>query len=242
MISIFLALAGLAALVVAALLLRRTGSGYRVGRLLATAPDVPLSELVVANPEASTPRFVRTHGRISSDEEFPDEANRPLVYRRRRLERRDGNGIWHVLDEQRLAVPFGIEERGAFLAVDVEALGDGLIVIPRESRGTAGDLPADVAASLPDVLDPTTPVRLRIDQLSAVEHATVAGVVAQLHDGTLHLTAGMNRPLILSSVEPDAAMRLLAAGRRGSVRAAAALLVIGLGLLAVSIAAFLLGT
>ena len=55
--------------------------------------------------------------------------------------------------------------------------------------------------------------------------------------GTLHLTAGMGRPLILSSVEPEAAMRLLAAGRRRSVVAAAALLVVGLGLLATALVA-----
>jgi hypothetical protein len=241
MIPTLLAIAGLVALAGAALLLRRTGSAYRVARVLAAAPDVPLSELVAAAPGAPT-RYVRTHGRISSDEEFPDEADRPLVFRRRRLERGDGRGSWQVLDEQRLAVPFGIEERGAFLAVDVDALGDGLIVIPRESSGRAAELPPDVAAGLPDQLSPSTPVRLRIDQLSSVEHATVAGVIARSSAGTLQITSGLGRPLILSSVEPDAAMRLLAAGRRGSVLAAAALLVIGLGLVAAAIVALLLRT
>jgi hypothetical protein len=240
MIPTAIAIAGLAALATAALLLRRTGSGYRVARLLAAAPNVPLSELVATHSPGSPTRYVRTHGRISSEEEFPDDANRPLVFRRRRLERGDGRGNWLVLDEQRVAVPFGIEERGAFLAVDVDALGDGLIVIPRESRGTAAELPPDVAAGLPEPLPPSTPVRLRIDQLSAVEHATVAGVVAPSDAGTLHITAGMGRPLILSSVERDAAMRLLAAGRRGSVVAAAVLLVIGLGLLAAAVVALLL--
>lgn len=240
MIPTALAIAGLIALTVAALLLRRTGNAYRVARVLAAAPDVPLSELVAAVPDAPT-RYVRTHGRISSDEEFPDDANRPLVFQRRRLERGDGRGNWRVLDEQRIAVPFGVEERGAFLAVDVDAIGDGLIVIPRESTGTAAELPPDVAADLPDQLPPSTPIRLRIDQLSAVEHATVAGVIARSPAGSLQITAGMGRPLILSSVEPDATMRLLAAGRRRSVVAAAALLVMGLGLLAAALVALLLG-
>lgn len=240
MIPTALAMSGLLALGAAALLLRRTGSAYRIARVLAAAPDVPLSDLVAAAASAPPGRYVRTHGRISSDEEFPDEAQRPLVFRRRRLERGDGRGNWRVLDEERLAVPFGIEERGAFLAVDVDALGDGLIVIPRESSGTAAELPPDVAGGLPEQLPPSTPVRLRIDQLSAVEHATVAGVIARSTAGTLQITAGMGRPLILSSVEPDAAMRLLAAGRRGSVLAATALLVAGLGLLAAAIVALLL--
>jgi hypothetical protein len=239
--ALALALAGLMAIAVAALLLRRTGSAYRIARLLATAHDLPLSELVAAATPASNPGYVRTHGRISSDEQFPDEAQRPLVYQRRRLERADGRGGWQVLDEQRLAVPFGIEERGAFLAVDVDALGEGLIVIPREATGTAADLAPDLAAGLPEPLPSSTLVRLRIDQLSAVEHATVVGVVARSPAGTLHMTAGVGRPLILSSVEPDAAMRLLATGRRGSVVSAAALLVFGLGLLAAALVALLLG-
>jgi hypothetical protein len=236
-----LALAGLIGIAGAGILLRRTGKGYRIARLLAAAPDMSLTEVVATSAASNDLAYVRTHGRISSDEEFPDEANRPLVCRRRRLERQDGRGGWQVLDEQRIAVPFGIEERGAFLAVDVDALGDGLIVIPREAIGTADQLPADVAASLPEPLAPSTQMRLRIDQLSAVEHATVVGVVTRSAAGAVHITAGMGRPLILSSVEPDAAMRLLAAARRGSVIAAAGLLVLGLGMLAAALVALLLG-
>jgi hypothetical protein len=234
------AAAGAALLLTAALLLRRLGTAYRVARLLAAAPAVPLPELVAGTAPAG--RYVRTHGRISSDEEFPDEADRPLVFRRRRLERGDGRGSWTVLDEQRLAVPFGIEERGAFLAVDIDALGDGLVVIPREATGTAVDLPPDVVAGLAAPLPPETPVRLRIDQLSAVEHATVVGIVASSPAGTRQLTAGMGRPLILSTVEPAAAMRLLAAGRRRSVVVIWVFVVAGLGLLAAAIVAVLLGT
>ena len=83
-------------------------------------------------------------------------------------------------------------------------------------------------------------MRVRIDQISAVEHATVAGVVVARENGTARLTAGLGRPLILTTVEPDAAMRLLAAGGRRRVIAAGACLVVGLGFLAVAVVAALL--
>ena len=101
-------------------------------------------------------------------------------------------------------------------------------------------MPPELAADAGGPLPPETPVRVRIDQISAVEHATVAGVVVAGEDGTPRLTAGLGRPLILTTVEPAAAMRLLAAGSRRRVQAAGALLVVGLGFLATALVAALL--
>jgi hypothetical protein len=222
-------------------LLRSTGPAWRVARLLGAAPEVPLPEVVAAARDGAPPRYVRTHGRISSTEEFPDETQRPLVFRRTRLERGDGTDRgWHTLNERRLAVEFGIEERGTYLEIDADALGDGLVVMPREAKGIASEMPAELAADAGEPLPPETPVRVRIDQISAVEHATVAGVVVARADGTPRLTAGLGRPLILTTVEPAAAMRLLASGGRRRVLTAGALLVIGLGCLATALVAALL--
>ena len=93
------------------------------------------SQLAALDGEPTPPRrYVRTQGRISSEDEFPDENDRPLVFRRQRLQRRDGRA-WATLDDDRVAVPFGIEDRQAFLAIDVDSLGDGLVVVPREAVG-----------------------------------------------------------------------------------------------------------
>ena len=239
MIAPLLAVAGLAALLAGAYLLRRVGLGYRIGRLLAASPEATLEE-AVALARGGGVRYVRLRGRISSEEEFPDEQQRPLVYRRRRLQRGDGRGGWLDLTDERLAVPFGIEDRQTLVAIDVEALGDGLVVVPRESVGVAADLPqAEVPSSV--ILDPATPVRLRIDQVSSVEHATAAGVPRLGDDGQPILSAGLGRPLILSTLDTNATMRILAAGRRGSVLLATILLVGGLGCLAMAVAAFVLG-
>ena len=240
---------GVAVAGIAALLLRSVGSPYRIGRTLSAAPELPLAEVVsMAHAAASTTaavdstasaggsaRYVRTRGRISSEEEFPDENDRPLVYRRQRLQRREGRG-WTTLDDDRIAVPFGVEDRQTYLAVDIGSLGDGLVVVPRESVGVASDLPPEM---LPDgVLLPSgAPVRIRIDQLSAIEQATVAGVPMLGPTGEPTLTAGAGRPLIVTSLAPDEAMRILASERRGTVRSVAALLVIGLGCIAAGLVA-----
>ena len=139
---------GAATVAAGGLLLTRGGPGYRVGRLLSVAPELTLDE-VAAAAQAGERRYVRTRGRVSSDEEFPDENDRPLVYRRQRLQRQDDRGRWSDVDDDRVAVPFGLEERGSYVALDVDALGEGLVVVPRVADGTAAELPADFAARLP---------------------------------------------------------------------------------------------
>ena len=222
-------LTGLAALLGGALVLRSFGPGYRIGRLLASAPTVTIEEaetIAAANRAA----YVRVDGRLDSADDFSDEHDRPLVFRRQRLEAQL-NGRWTRLAEERQAVPFEIRAGLGVLAIDVDQLDTGLVVLPRESLGTAADAPGRV----PDDLPPTTPVRLRIDQLSSVEHVTVLGVPRRRSDGTTMLTAGLGRPLILSSLEHVEAMQLLAGGRRGRPLAALLLLAGGLALLALGL-------
>jgi hypothetical protein len=243
MIGPLLLVVGVVLVVVAGLLLRSVGQAYRIGRTLSAAPELPLAEVVElaraagAASGAGAPRYIRTHGRISSEEEFPDENDRPLVYRRQRLQRRDGRS-WTTIDDDRVAVPFGLEDRATYLAIDIDSLGDGLVVVPRESVGVASDVPPTL---MPDdvALSPDVPVRIRIDQLSAIEQATVAGVPVLGPTGEPTLAAGAGRPLIVTSLAPDEAMRVLGSERRGTVQTTAALLVIGLGCLAAGVVAAL---
>jgi hypothetical protein len=238
-IGLALMIAGTVAFVVGVVLLNRGGPGYRVGRILSVAPELTLDEAAAA-ARVGEQRYVRVHGRVSSDEEFPDEHDRPLVFRRQRLQARTGGTAWRDADDDRVAVPFGLEERGSFLAIDVDALGEGLVVVPRVAEGTAAELPAPWAERLPGLAG-ATPVRLRVDQLSAVEQATAAGVPVLGASGAPMLTAGDGRPLIVTPLEPAAAMRVLASERRGAVRLAAALLVAGLAMVAVGVVSFLAG-
>jgi hypothetical protein len=237
--AVFLVLVGLGLLVAGIMTLRVMGSGYRIGRTLAAAMELPLPKVLADVGAGRSSGYLRTSGRIASEEEFPDETDRPLVFRRRRLQARSGRS-WTTLEDDRTAVPFGIEERGAYLAVDIDALGDGLVVVPREAVGAASDLPDGTLAE-GTTLPPTTPVRLRIDQLSAVERATVAGVVTPGPDGEPHITAGAGRPLIVTSLEPGEAMRVLAAEHRRGVVLATVLLVAGLATVVAGVVALLVG-
>ncbi|HEY7702868.1 MAG TPA: hypothetical protein VIB02_11190 [Candidatus Limnocylindrales bacterium] len=221
---------GLVALAVGVALLRSFGAGFRVGRILAVAPVVSVAE--ARSMADGPPRFVAIQGRIDATDEFEDDAHRPLVLRRVRFQLR-GRGGWNTIDEQRQVVDFEVREGLDAIGIDHAALGDGLVVIPRESTGTAADAMERVPADTP----PTTPLRLRIEQVSSVEHALVAGVPrTDPATGAVVMTAGLGRPLILTTLERDEAMRVLAgdAPRRplyATIAFVAGLVSLGLGLL-----------
>jgi len=210
---------GLALLVVAGLVLRSFGPRLRVGRLLATTPRVTVAEARVL-AEAGTRRYVRVDGRIDSDEEFEDRDHRPLVLRRTRVEARERGG-WRSLEDGRELVPFELHEGVDAIAIDAARLDTGLVVVPRESTGTAAEL-GERGSTLP----PETPVRVVIEQLSSVEHATALGMPVS-GDGAVRLTAGLGRPLVVTTLERDEAMRVLAAGRTWAPRAALLLIAAG---------------
>jgi hypothetical protein len=196
---------GLLALATGVAILRSFGPSYRVARLLAVAPLVPVGE--ARELAAGPPRFVAVRGRVDAEDDFEGDAHRPLVLRRIRFQLRDRGG-WRTIDEQREAVDFEIREGLDAIGVDQAALDVGLVVLPRESVGTAGDAPERVPSGTP----PDAPLRLRIEQISSVEHATVAGVPGtDPATGSVRMTAGLGRPLILTTLERDEAMRLLAA-------------------------------
>lgn len=231
-------LIGLACGVVGGLLLRRGGEGWRVGRLLAVAPQRSLDEAIALAD--SDPSYIRIHGRVDSDEEFPGDEDRPLVFRRRRLQRRGPSG-WQTFDEERLAVPFALSDRGASVAIDVDALGDGLVVVPRLADGVAADLTAEAATGPLPEMAPDVPVRLRIEQVSSVDHATAGGVPRRQPDGSVFLGPGLRAPLIVTTLDPDEAMRLLASERRSSLLLAAVLLAVAVVAVLVGAVLLLLG-
>ncbi|HEV7605236.1 MAG TPA: hypothetical protein VGO15_09740 [Candidatus Limnocylindrales bacterium] len=221
--------AGIAAFIAGALVLRTYGSNLRVGRLLATTPTVTVAEARVLAVDGR-PRYVKVSGRIDAEDEFEDDAHRPLVFRRTRLQVRLDRG-WVSFEDRRERVRFDVREGLDSIAVDDAALDTGLVVIPRESVGTA----ADVADRVPPGTAPDAVVRLRIDQVSSIEHAIVLGVPGLGDDGQPRLTAGLGRPLVLTTLETDEAMRVLADGRPRRTVVAVACLAGGLALVVVAV-------
>ena len=226
--------AGLVALAAGAVVLRSFGPRYRIGRLLATAPRVTVAEAVqLADTD---PRYVAVQGRIDAEAPFEDDAHRPLVYRRTRLERRNGSADWTAFDDRREAVAFVVREGLDEIAIDTDALDSGLIVVRREAVGSAAEVP-DHAGDLP----PDTPVRLRIEQVSAVEHAIAVGVPRRDAGGEVRMTEGLGRPLIMTTLETPEAMRILADGKTARPLLAAICLAAGLVLVSIGFAATIIG-
>ena len=226
---------GVAALGAGALVLRTFGARYRIGRLLAATPSVSVAE---ARELAAGPaRYVAIRGRIDSEADFEDDAHRPLVLRRARIQLRRGSG-WVTVDEHTTAVDFELRDGLEAIAIDHAALDAGLVVVPRESVGRAADAPDRVPAETP----PDAPMRLLVEQVSSVEHAVVIGVpVAGIAGGPVRMTAGLGRPLILTTLETPEAMRILAAGAPRRPLIAAVTLAVGLVSLTIGVLWAVLG-
>jgi hypothetical protein len=204
-IPILLIVGGMLAVAAAWWLLRGMGPGARIGRITLASEG--------------SPRYVGVMGRVDAGEVLEDADQRPLVLRRQRLELQVGRR-WTAFEDVREVVPFEISEGLDRIAVDGDALDDGLVVVTRESVGIAGDL----GDRVPDGTDPATPARLRMDLLSSVDHALVLGVPTVDPDRGPILRPGLNRPLILTNLEAREAMRLLGEGKRGTTRTISLLL------------------
>ncbi len=236
MTPLILIVFGIVAIALGYAILRSFGPRFRVGRLLASTPLVSVAE--ARDLADGPPRYVAVRGRIDADAEFEDDAHRPLVLRRARIQLRRSGTTWVTVDEHREVVDFEIRDGLDAIAVDHAALDAGLVVMPRESIGVAGDaldrVPADTLG--------TTPMRLLVEQVSSVEHATVLGVptrgptIAQVR-----LTAGLGRPLVLSTLESAEAMRVLAQAAPRRPLMAAVAFAIGFASLSIGVVWAVLG-
>lgn len=218
--ALLLVLVGLVALGAALAVVRSLGPRQRVARLLAAAPQVTIAE-AAALAAAGRAVYIRLAGRIDSEAEFEDADHRPLVFRRTRVQvLRDGR--WTDVDVAVEVVPFELREGLDGIAIDGASIDDGLVVVPRESAGTVGDLGDRIADDIPDHL----PARVVVEHVSSVEHAIALGVPTAGGDGRPRLGPGLGRPLILSTLEPDEAMRLVAGRSATRSRLTAVLLLV----------------
>jgi hypothetical protein len=233
--------AGLIMLAVGVGLLRSFGPRYRVGRVLASATQVPIGD-AVRLAQAGERRLVRVDGRIDSDQDFEDFDHRPLVLRRTRFESRPAGptGRWSTFDLQTEAVPFQLNEGLDSIGVDRAALAEGLVVVPRQTAGLVGELGDRAPVDRPDIR-PDASARVTVEQVSSVEHAIVVGVPAVGADGEATMTAGLGRPLILTTLELPEAMRILTGGNRLRSSLTAGALVLGAAIVVLGLAWWALG-
>ncbi len=218
---LLLSTVGFVALVVATTILRSFGPRYRIGRLLAVAPHVSVAE-ARALAEQGTQRYVRINGRIDSEDDWEDDDHRPLVLRRTAYAWRAKAGArWRAFDAKLEVVPFVVREGLDEIAVDAAQIAEGLVTVPRQRVGTAADLEAMTAAGI----DPAAEARMEIGYVSTVDHAAVLGVPQRGKDGQLVIAPGLGRPLIISILEDEEAMRVLTGGATNRSRIAVAALI-----------------
>jgi hypothetical protein len=232
--ALVILIAGFVALAGAAAIAGSLGPRQRVGRLLTAAPRVTVAE-AIEFARAGRSVYVRIQGRIDSEAEFEDADHRPLVLRRTRIQVLDEGG-WRDVEVAREVVPFEIREGLDGIAIDGESVADGLVVMPRESVGVVGDL----GDRVPDELADDLPARIVVELVSSVEHAIALGVPALDPAGRPRLVPGRGRPLILSTLEPAEAIRIIGGDTAGRTRLAAALVVLAGLLLVMGLALFLL--
>ena len=129
-------------------------------------------------------------------------------------------------------MPFEVREGLDGIAIDADALDDGLVVMPRESVGTAADVPDRV------------PDGTAAGDLGPAAHR--AGLLGRARDrdgrpagrgrtGSPRMAAGLGRPLVLTTLAPDEAMRVLAGDRSRRALAAAVALAAGFVLITVGV-------
>src|SRR5262245_45462372 len=123
-IPLVLLAVGLVSLIAGMVILRSFGPSYRVGRLAATRPAARVADAVAA--AGAAPRYLRISGRIDAEDEFEDDAHRPLVLRRTRLELKDGRG-WTAFEDRRERVPFEVRDGLDAIVIDDAALDAGLV-------------------------------------------------------------------------------------------------------------------
>jgi hypothetical protein len=232
--ALVILIAGFVALAGAAAIAGSLGPRQRVGRLLTAAPRVTVAEAIEL-ARAGRSVYIRIEGRIDSEAEFEDADHRPLVLRRTRIQVLDEGG-WRDVEVAREVVPFEIREGLDGIAIDGESVADGLIVMPRESVGVVGDL----GDRVPDELADDLPARVVVELVSSVEHAIALGVPVLDPAGRPRLGPGRGRPLILSTLEPAEAIRIIGGRSAGRGRLAAALVVVAGLLLGLGLALFLL--
>ena len=209
MIPLSLVLVGGLVLAAGWLLMRRLGPGGRIGRILAVTPVVPVAEareLAGAGPG----RYVGVLGRIDAEEPFEDDAHRPLVLRRTRLELQRGSR-WEAFEDDRQVVPFEISEGLDRIAVDGAALDTASSSSQRESRGPR---PTSPTAS-PRTSPATRPPACASSSCRRRPRPRVLGVPCSTPPAGRCCGPAWGGRCRVHDLERDEAMRLLAEGHRG---------------------------
>lgn len=213
--------------------LRWLGADPRTGRRLAGARQIGVGDLL--DLESSPPRAVRVAGRIRClDPLVTDEGERLVAYHRD-VEVRLPNGRWRTIERLRETRSFELWDHAGSLTLDPAQAAEPLIAIPQVWNGSPTELEephASAVARLAAEGSPPTAARATTRTISIVDRLLVLARAAVHAAGEVALEPPAGG-FVISSLELDAAMRLL--GGRHRRQLAFAIAAVGGGVAVVAI-------
>ena len=215
------------------------GARPGLGRRLAGARGISVGE--VSRLRAAPSRAVRVAGRVRCTDPLLAPDGERLVAFHRDVEVQSSNGHWRTIERLRETRSFELWDHAGSLAVDPAQAAEPLISIPLVWEGRPEELSAEHASGLARIAaeeGPPVAARAVTRTISEVDRLLV---LAEVHmDG--RSAARLDPPrggFVISSLELDAAMRLLGGPHRRQLPVAIGVLAFGGLLLVVGVLASL---
>ena len=227
---------GIGAVASGAWLIRSSGANPRLGRRLASAPPFALPELAELAVADRLPRGpVRVNGRVRCADPIRSDDGDRVAARHRDVEVRLPDGRWRVIERLREARLIDLWERTSSVGIDLSLAAEPLVTFPLVWSGSPDELgPAFQGAIERVALDGSRPTAARSTtrEVTLVDPLTVLAVPTRAPDGRLRLVPP-DGGFLVTAVELETAMRLLAGPHRSRMLTGYAVGLLGLALLGV---------
>jgi hypothetical protein len=226
--------------------IRVAGGRPRLGRRLAGAQEVRVGKLLDINVARGLPsRPVRVVGRIRCGDPIVTPQGDRLVAFHRDVEIELPGSRWQSIERLRETRSFELWDHDGWLTLDPADAAEPLVVIPHVWEGSAAELDSSFQPSVARLATGNAALqraRSVTRMLSVVDRLLVLAEVRGIEEGGTELVPPRGG-YVISSLDLDAAMRILGGGRPrlllagmagltlGAVLAAAGLLMAALSLL-----------
>ena len=239
-VTVFLTVlvAGAMLLVVGVVTIRRSGARVATGRRFGGARAVSIAELQdLAAADRLPNRPVRIAGRVRCTDPLQEPGGDRVVALHRDVEVQLQDGAWRPIERLREARAMQLWERAVAIDLDLGQAAEPLISLPHVWEGTTAELGPSFRSAVARIIGPgdaPRPARSTTRRLTVVDQLIVLAAARRGPGGRAQLTPPPGGFLV-TNLELDAAMRLLAGRGKSRMRwgfglavAGAALSVIGL--------------
>ena len=226
-------------------LIRSSGARTGMGRRLAAARTIPLAELTQLAAGGALPAEpIRIEGRVRCADAIQTPDGDRLAALHRDVEVALPDGRWRTIERVRDVRGVDLWERASSVRLDLGGAAEPLITIPQVWEGLTDELPSSYQLAverLEKEIGPPTAARATTRQITLVDQLTVLAVAGRDPSGRLELRPPAGG-FIVSAVDLDVAMRLLAGPHRSRMLTGYAVSAVGgasvvLGLIGLAVAA-----